>query len=366
MCSNKLVIAAAGSGKTTFLVKEALAKRSGRILITTYTQANEEEIIRKFIKLNQCVPENVTIQTWFSFLLQHGVRPYQGFKYKNDIIGLILVNGQSAQGTTESDTQRHYFSKSKKIFSDKLSKFVVKCNEKSNGLVMDRLSRIYSDIFIDEVQDLAGYDWDLLRLFLDSDINILLVGDPRQATYSTNNSSKNKKFKKSSFVDFFTDDSIDIEIDDSSLTTNHRSCPAICDLSNKLFPDFQKTDSGNSAKTDHDGVFLIKSGDVTSYLSLYKPIQLRDSSKATVVDENCKIMTFGKSKGLEFDRVLIYPTNPIIAWLKDNNNELAPTSRSKLYVALTRARSSVGIVYDQDLTIEGIDNFTFIAAEDKN
>lgn len=42
--SNKLIIAAAGSGKTTLLVKEALAQKNGKVLITTYTQANEAEI----------------------------------------------------------------------------------------------------------------------------------------------------------------------------------------------------------------------------------------------------------------------------------------------------------------------------------
>ena len=55
---------------------------------------------------------------------------------------------------------------------------------------------------------------------------------------------------------------------------------------------------------------------------------------------------FGKSKGLTFNRVLIYPTNPIKNWIKDNNIELASTSRCKFYVAITRARYSVGIVYN--------------------
>ena len=50
--SNKLIIAAAGSGKTTHLVNEALKVKDGKVLITTYTEANEKEIIKKFYKLN--------------------------------------------------------------------------------------------------------------------------------------------------------------------------------------------------------------------------------------------------------------------------------------------------------------------------
>lgn len=356
--NNKLIIAAAGSGKTTFLVNEALKEKQGRIIITTYTQANEEEIRRKFIKINKCVPGNVTIQTWFSFLLQHGVRPFQGCKFKKDIHGLVLINGQSAIGTSESDTQTHYFTNNQKIFSDKLSKFVVKCNEQSSGAVIDRLSRIYTHIFIDEVQDLAGYDLELLKMLFQCRNDILLVGDPRQGTYSTNNSAKNRKYRRAEILHFFDDDSISIETDDSSLTKNYRSCSAICELSNRLYPNLKKTTSGNPTNSGHDGVFIVRSRDVKEYLSTKKPMQLRDSVKTKGIDEAYGVMTFGKSKGLEFKRVLIYPTAPFIAWLKDNGAELQPTSRSKLYVAITRAIYSVGIVCDENIRIDGIENYT--------
>ncbi|MEH6407187.1 MAG: UvrD-helicase domain-containing protein, partial [Leeuwenhoekiella sp.] len=211
--NNKLIIAAAGSGKTTFLIDEALKYTQEKILITTYTQANEDEIRNKIIEKNKCIPDHITIQTWFSFLLKHGVRPYQGFLFDEKIKGLILVNSQSGlkayikqcpdckqKSITRSDCNKckvpiyfgeekefinHYFSNSLKIYSDKLSKFVFRCNEKSDGSVIERISRIYSHIYIDEIQDLAGYDLELLKLLFNSSSRILLVGDPRQGTYST-------------------------------------------------------------------------------------------------------------------------------------------------------------------------------------
>jgi DNA helicase II / ATP-dependent DNA helicase PcrA len=358
MGKNKLIIAAAGSGKTSFLINEALKVKGSKVLITTYTQANESEIKKKIIEINKCIPEYISVQTWFSFLLQHGVRPYQGYKYEKNITGLILINGQSATGIAESDTERHYFTTGKKIYSDKLSKFVVRCNEASNGAVIDRISRIYSHIFIDEVQDLAGYDLELLKLLFKCKINVLLVGDPRQGTYSTNDSLKNKKFKKSNIINFFEDKSFTIDTDDSSLTTNYRSVPGICEFSNKLYPDLKKTISGNSKITGHDGVFLIKQIDVEKYLQKYDPLQLRWDSRIAV-SPYYPVLNFGLSKGLTFDRVLIYPTSQFIGWLKDNNLKIAPTSRSKIYVALTRARFSIGIVYDYDdnTIIEGVNNY---------
>ena len=360
MSKNRLVIAAAGSGKTTFLVREALRLNEDKILITTFTEANEEEIKRKFFKINKCVPENVAIQTWFSFLLQHGARPFQGDVFDKDINGLVLMSGQSARGIRETNTANHYFTNDQKVYSDKLSKFVVKCNEKSSGAVIDRLARIYSHIFIDEVQDLAGYDLNFLKLLFASKMNVLLVGDPRQGTYTTNNSSKNKKFQKNQIVHFFEDQSMNITPDDTSLTTNRRSIQPICDLSNKLYPAFKKTNSGNTNTTEHDGVFFVKPKDVEGYLARFKPVQLRDSSRDKSVNESYDVMTFGKSKGMEFERVLIYPTQPFIKWLADNTSDLAPTSRSKFYVALTRAGFSVGIVFDYDdsINLEGIGKFT--------
>ncbi|MDR2409364.1 MAG: UvrD-helicase domain-containing protein [Bacteroidales bacterium] len=50
MTNNKLLIAATGSGKTTFIVNKSLEYTDGKILITTYTQANEAEIRKKLLK----------------------------------------------------------------------------------------------------------------------------------------------------------------------------------------------------------------------------------------------------------------------------------------------------------------------------
>lgn len=65
MSENKLIIAAAGSGKTTYVVEEARKVKNSRILVTTYTEANELEIRKKF----RAIPSNLTIQTWVFFFV---------------------------------------------------------------------------------------------------------------------------------------------------------------------------------------------------------------------------------------------------------------------------------------------------------
>lgn len=359
MGDNKLIIAAAGSGKTTYLIDEAIKNREEKVLITTYTQANEAEIKKKIIEKINYIPENITVQTWFSFLLKHGVRPYQGIIFDKRINGLILVNNKSALYVKKTETEKYYFTKEIKIYSDKISEFICAINEKTNSAVINRISKIYSKIFIDEIQDLAGYDLELLKLLFSSNSEVLLVGDPRQGTYSTNSSSKNKQFKKANVVNyFFQDKSIKIETDETSLLVNYRCNEPICNLSNNLFKNFVGTKSGNDSVSSHDGVFFIREKDVEGYMQKYNPVQLRDSKKK-IVNENFMVMNFGESKGLSFDRVLIYPTKPFADWFINNESDLAETSRSKLYVAITRARYSVGIVlnYKDETIIDGIINY---------
>jgi DNA helicase-2/ATP-dependent DNA helicase PcrA len=375
MSNNQLIIAAAGSGKTTYLVNEALSQKDGRVLITTYTEANEAEIRKKIINIARCIPENIVVQTWFSFLLQHGVRPYQGCLYEEKIKGMVLVNEQSGlryktrKGFPvyfkETDIKNHYFSKQQNIYSDKISKFIIKCNEVSNGAVISRMSRIFDQIFIDEVQDLASYDLDILRLLFESQIDVLMVGDPRQVVYVTHHAKRYGKYSYGKLVDFTSEKCKDIEvvIDNFSLKASHRNNDSICNLASKLFPDLPKCVPCDCpdcrVPSPHDGVFLVREADLLTYLKTYEPIQLRLNRKEKGINKNYSAVNFGLSKGQSFDRVLIFPTNDMKKWLADNNHHLAPKTRAQFYVGVTRAKYSVGIVYnfDDDTNIAGIEKY---------
>lgn len=365
---NKLIIASAWSWKTTFLVEEALKEKKWRILITTYTEANGEEIRKKIIEKNKYIPSNITVQTWFSFLLQHGVKPFQFYLYSKKINSLILVNwqsgfknskGQVVSFSEKKDIEKHYFTQDSKIYSDKLAKFVYRCNEKSKGKVMNRIERIYSHIFIDEVQDLAGYDLELLILLFKSSINILLVGDPRQGTYSTNLSQKYAQYRKKNIITFLENKKTLLCVDKTLLQINYRCNQKICDLSDKLFPNFPRTISGNKIIDHHSWIFFIRKKDINRYLWEFWPMQLRNDNRVKI-ENDYPVMTYWSVKWLSFDRVLIYPTQPFLEWIK-NNNPLADMSRAKVYVALTRARHSVAIVYDfnDNDYFENISKFKF-------
>ena len=375
MRDNTLIIAAAGSGKTTFLVRRALQVRSGRVLITTYTEANEAEIKKRITGLKGYIPANIKVQTWFSFLMQHGVRPFQSAlddSIHDRDIGFCLTSKKSGQKIRadgqpiisngnpifwgENDFEKFYFTSSFKIYSDKLSKFVFQCNRATNGDLLNRMSRVFGHILVDEVQDLAGFDLELLKLLFRTDSTVLLVGDPRQVTYLTHHSAKHKKYANGNirtFVEEQLGKRITCTVDENTLKKSHRNNQAICDFSSKLFPDLPTSMACTCAgcrtqPTDHEGLFWIAKEDVDKYLARFQPItQLRWRS-TTECNTQFPVMNFGESKGLSFDRVLIYPTDGMKQWIENHNHGLKDETRAKLYVAITRARRSVAFVLDSN------------------
>lgn len=372
---NKMIIAAAGSGKTTYLVEEAFKIKDENVLITTFTETNRDEIIKKIIKKKKFVPKNIVVQTWFSFLLHHGVRPYQSIlddSLHKKKIGFYLITGRSglryrnSQGMPvywgEKDFFKYYFTNDLKIYSDKISKFVFETNKKSKGEVIDRVSRIYKHIFIDEIQDLAGWDLEILKLLIESKSNILMVGDPRQAVYETNDSTKHQKYRDGKIIDYLKDNCKQNTyiIDTETLNVSHRNNASICEFSSKLYPSLKVVlpctcVNCRTYKVTHEGIYLIRESELSSYIRTYKPQILRYSQ--AIYPE----LNFGISKGLTFERVLIYPTAKMKEYIKDGDLKKINSICAKLYVAITRAKYSVGIVYDfgaEEKFIAGIQRYS--------
>ncbi len=368
--NNKLYIASAGSGKTTKLVKEAIQNKDKSIILLTYTLENEQEIKSSFYKNNRGIPSHVTIQTWFSFLIQHGVKPYKGNLneklYNIKIKGLNFCEKRSGLRYKNNKNQpvyyseeknfiQFYFDNNKRIYSDKVSKFVVTCNNKTNGKIIDRIEKIYDCVYIDEVQDLTGYDLEIIKLLGKSQSQIILAGDPRQATYYTHKSGKYPKYQNGKIKEFILEQcnnkqNILYLIDEETLQESHRNNKEICELSSKLYPN-QPSSKPCDCKacrqeTNHEGIYFIKSDEIVDYLKKYSAVQLRYSKK-TKTSHITPSLNFGQSKGKTYARTLIYPTKEMLKWLiNPSKQKLKDETRAKLYVAITRAKHSVAIVCD--------------------
>lgn len=361
------MIAAAGAGKTTFLVTEALKIHDRKVLITTFTDENVREIKKKFIEINGFVPNNIHIKGWFSFLLQDCLKPYQCV-LNEDLFGKRIGFNYWTEGRSgfkgmwkgrpmywgEKDFFKYFFDSNFSIYSDKVSKFVVRIHEKDNGLIFNRLARIYGYFFIDEIQDFAGYDFDIIKSLYSSIENVIAVGDPRQTTYSTHHSQKYEQYSKGKIKDFFTEKLNGIcEIDEETLCKSHRNEQIICHISSQLFPEFAPSESCeccNDTHIEHLGIFYIPESKHLSYLEKYTPTQLRWDARSKKVNALYPVMNIGSSKGLTFERVLLYPTKQMIEWFKDETIRFEQQTQSKFYVGLTRAKYSLGIlIADKDI-----------------
>lgn len=339
------MIASAGSGKTTHLVDLALSNPESRIAIVTYTNNNRGEIEKKFCEKHGITPSRVDVRTWFEFLLHECARPYQQSVYsKCRIRALSFSRGRSALYVAHTKTGPYFFWDEDEIYSDKISQFVIDCEENSGGLVTDRLKHIYDAIYIDELQDLAGYDLDVIEKMLRAGITLELVGYPRQTTYGTNESAKNSGFRGVGLLRKLHDWEAKGLCVIQELAISHRCNQEICDFADGLFPELPRTRSMNAQTTGHDGIFLLPVEHFGRYMERFVPSVLRYDARTD--PHGARALNYGASKGLTFERVLILPHEPARKYIRTGNPSAAFGSREKLYVAVTRAKFSVAFLYD--------------------
>lgn len=342
--SGYIVLASAGSGKSTWIAQEVRDRPTERALVATYTTTNSGRVEERFWKEAGRLPEWVRVRTWFTFLLEDLVRPFQNVTgWETRIAGIHLAAGISAKYQSKKDWS-YWFNSSGSIYNDKISAFAVWCDDASGGAVLRRLVRLYDHIYIDEVQDMAGHDLDLLERLIKKGVQVTMVGDPRQGTYSTNMARRNAKFRGESIREKFEEWKRRKLCSIIEHSHSFRCRPEICRLADHLFPDYPRIVSKNGDATEHDGVYLVRSEHAHHYIGKFRPAVLRWDRRERCLGYDAT--NFGESKGQEYERVLVFPTGPIGQWIASGNASKVEKSLAKLYVAITRARQSLGFVYN--------------------
>lgn len=108
---NRIVISAAGGGKTTRVVDQALAweQGPGTTALITYTRNNVREIQLKAYERVRTIPSHVEVLSWYSFLLRELARPYRSHMHASRVDGIHWVEGKSVPYVPEARTSSHYF-----------------------------------------------------------------------------------------------------------------------------------------------------------------------------------------------------------------------------------------------------------------
>lgn len=356
--ANRILLASAGSGKTEFIVKESCGDTKHRSTLITYTINGRNELSEAAYEKFGCIPPHVSISTWYSFVLTHFVRPYQNYLYAPRVQTINFDRPPDVRRYVKKEvTGRYYFSSEGKMWSDRVTDFACQIIDRTGGMPVRRIESIFDCIYIDEAQDLSGWDLELIEHLLRSKTKIVLVGDHRQATYPTNDNPKNRPYRGEKIVLKFKewDKAHLAEIEYQSLS--HRCIQVICDVADRLFPDLPPTKSLNNQVTPHDGVFLIPVSQVDRYFEEFNPQPLRWSVKTPITHGNP--LNFGEAKGMTFERTLIFPHERLRKYVETGQLELDGESLTKSYVAVTRARQSVGIVVPDEFNSVLLPHFIF-------
>jgi DNA helicase II / ATP-dependent DNA helicase PcrA len=335
----ELTLSVAGGRKTQSIVDAcAAATAERRILVLTYTQTNQGALRARLAATG--LAARVNVMGWFSFLMAHWVRPYLPMHFpERRLRGLNFEGDPGRYATGEA----RFLDSEYRAYRRHVAHLAHDVCGASGGSVIDRLSRIYDAIHIDEVQDLNGYDLEVLGLLLDAPTDLAMVGDVRQAVLLTNpRDLKNKQYKGMAILKWFEsqEQAGRIQIQHSNQTW--RCNQAIADLADSIFAaswGFPATESMNSRQTVHDGIFVVGRADAGRYVEKFGPLCLRISANsARGVD--LPFMNIRVAKGMDVERVFIWPTEGMEGFLRDGTM-LEGTPCCDLYVAVTRARSSV-------------------------
>lgn len=338
------IIAGAGTGKSTLLRRQALAAvQNNRVLYLTFTESNAyefEESVRRDVGV---IPSNMTIMTWYSFLLAHGVRPFPLQTIPERIDSCVLLGGRVRQrrGVHKGDHD-YYCPRRGEAYAARLSELMLACDNQWGGEVFRRIGRAFPIIFIDEAQDFSGADYDVIDRLIQIADGAVIVGDPRQATYRTGREPLHSGF--SNIFEFIETNGL-CEIDRDSLSVSYRCPEEVINLANLLYQGLYPEVISAQPRTDIKRVFFLRKSEVIDYAAAKKCVALT-LRKDTKVPDSLSRINMGESKGLSIPNVIIYPTGDMKKWLKGNKVDWAPETLAKFYVAITRASESVAFVME--------------------
>lgn len=377
----KLLLASAGAGKSQRIAEHALRheQRGGKVLLLTYTINNQTELVRHICRLNRFQPGNVVVKGWFSFLLEDMVRPYQRCIVPKRISSILLNPANPHLRTGTKGRKFHIPGRAERIGAKRnplhyvtmgenrahtyyLAKLAATIDELTGGSPMSRLAEIYNAVYIDEIQDLVGWDFAVIRAMAASDIgHIECVGDFRQAVYQTSESTKKPQTTMEKIAEF---NSMGFEQD--KLAISWRCIQSICDLADRLHvsdglygPTHSQVGSVPPQFASHQGTFAVSVPRIKEYLRIYNPVILRwDRRTKPGLCEGRTAFNFGESKGLGFDRVLILPTDKHAKFLGGDTTAFesaaSDDARNKLYVGITRAQFSLAFLHQGGSIINGV------------
>mgnify|MGYP004527550681 CR=1 FL=1 len=330
----KLILAKAGSGKTTELINKL--NTNDKTLIITYTDSNYNILRNKIIEKFGEIPSSIRIYTYFSFLYKFCFAPL-----KNN----LTINGldfhKNNNKYAKSDKMNYYLNyKNMKMYHYRLAKI---CLDKLIDKIQKRIEKYFDYFYIDEIQDFSGHDFNFLIALLKCNIDILMVGDFYQHTYDTSrdgNVNINLYNDYEKYINIFKSNKI--FIDTTSLVKSKRCSKTVCDfITNNLKIEI------DSYKSNTTIVKELKTLDEINII-------INDESVVKLFYKNhikCNLLNtnnWGNSKGETYcDVCVVLNKTSYTSYIDNKLYELPPQTKNKLYVACSRPTRNLYFINEE-------------------
>lgn len=326
----RVIFAVAGSGKTTYILNDlTLEKRS---VIVTYTNNNIKNLKRGIIEKFGLFPDNITLLPYFTFLYSFCFRPLLSYSIRTKGINYK----PNPNRFEKKDNLRYYIDSNKRVYSNRISKLLEYKNEIPN--VKARLEKYFDNIYIDEIQDFGGNDFNFLKNISSSSINILLVGDFYQHTFDTSRDgviNKNIHNDYQKYKALF--EKMGLVVDISSLVKSWRCSPSVCEfISENLRIGIE------SHKMEATVVKIIE--DKEEALEIYHNNSIVKLFYQENYKYDCFSRNWGDSKGENHYHDICVVLNKTTFDKINDLSELNPQTKNKLYVACSRANNNLYFV----------------------
>lgn len=380
--NNKVIFAAAGNGKTYSLclkAREVLNSQNKYVLLISYTHEGVRALENEYKKQNKGILDNrVIIKSWYSFILSELIKPYQCLlelkkkNYKeekqfeipeNFISSIAFYNTGDPSRYYTHDHVQYFFNNNNDIFPNRASYLAYLCNEHSKGKAIKRMEHIYSHVLIDELQDYAGWDLELISLMFNSQMQVTCVGDYKQATFNTHIEQKNKQFKNEGIINYFKNLEKKKICSIIYENTTRRFNQEICDFINLIYGGstaevISEQKTNNSNIIFNTGVYIIDTKDMPLYCEYYNPVILRYDKRSKLgFLHRCEVCNYGSTKGATYERVVIIPVSTVLPFLTKREEITSKVTKAKFYVACTRAKYSIVFAIEKPSTYVGFKPF---------
>ncbi|PSU58078.1 AAA family ATPase [Photobacterium phosphoreum] len=334
----RVVLAVAGSGKTQHIINKL--DINSRALIITYTINNTTNLKKRIFKKFGVMPKGIRVYTYFSFLMSFCVRPIVGTDIK-----IKGVSYSKPPMFAKRNSHEHYVSKGHRLYHNRIAKMMMDCD----GLpdISKRIEKYFNFFCVDEVQDFAANDFNLLCELSKMDVETLFVGDFFQHTFDTSRDGTIQKNLHKSYEIYLSKlKSAGYTIDLNTLSHSYRCSPTVCRfVSEKIGIQIgsHRQDEVNIAVID-DIEHIERLLNDNSIIKLF----FKESHKYVGWTDN-----WGNTKGLDDFSDICIVLNPttLTAYTKGQLDTLAPSTLNKLYVACTRAKGNVYFVAQRLLDV---------------